>query len=388
MTLKVTIPIQAYAKTKAELDSDNLVHVLRQEVIETDTGRRKLGNGVDVYQDLPYLSTFEAQDLEDVLTEGNNGGGSQIKNIADPTDDQDAVTKAYYEANIPATDLEAVLTEGNNGGGLQIKNIADPTDDQDAATKKYVDDGLDGKINGMGTLSDDEVAAINGANMPSSGNVFITQADQTGGLPTGQTPTGYVSNGAINQSILDGGGWVDVTGISASVILASSVPIYISSSWVADKTATGGASTIKFRVVKSDLSFISIETPQFIKGQDEPTAGSIKTRTSALAAGSHTFKLQAQFVSGGDNTIVKSAQFFVQAQQGPKGDTGAGLPVGGATGDMVRKASGVDYDFETFTPNFLEKTTTPNAINGFWSGTAAQYAAIGTPDSSIIYFVE
>jgi hypothetical protein len=41
-----------------------------------------------------------------------------------------------------ALDLEQVLTEGNDGGALQIKNIADPTDPQDAATKAYVDNTL------------------------------------------------------------------------------------------------------------------------------------------------------------------------------------------------------------------------------------------------------
>jgi hypothetical protein len=42
-------------------------------------------------------------------------------------------------SGVAPPDLEAVLTEGNDGGALQIKNIADPTDPQDAATKAYVD---------------------------------------------------------------------------------------------------------------------------------------------------------------------------------------------------------------------------------------------------------
>lgn len=41
------------------------------------------------------------QNLSEVLTEGNDGGGLQIKNIADPTEAQDVATKAYVDAAVP-----------------------------------------------------------------------------------------------------------------------------------------------------------------------------------------------------------------------------------------------------------------------------------------------
>jgi uncharacterized protein (TIGR02145 family) len=44
--------------------------------------------------------------------------------------------------------LSQVLTQGNDGGTFQIKNIADPTDAQDAATKDYVDE-LEAKVAAM-----------------------------------------------------------------------------------------------------------------------------------------------------------------------------------------------------------------------------------------------
>ncbi|MBO0331725.1 beta strand repeat-containing protein, partial [[Muricauda] lutisoli] len=146
-------------------------------------------------------STNEIQNLGEVLTDGNDGGGLAITNIADPTAAQDAATKAYVDsvsddditgasldapsnvltisegttdvtvdlsdlddsagvaanasdiatnatdiANHVAADgdlsstneiqnLGEVLTDGNDGGGLAITNIADPTAAQDAATK-------------------------------------------------------------------------------------------------------------------------------------------------------------------------------------------------------------------------------------------------------------
>ena len=44
-----------------------------------------------------YLDNTDNQNLDNVLTQSNDGGAKQIKNIADPTDAQDAVTKTYVD---------------------------------------------------------------------------------------------------------------------------------------------------------------------------------------------------------------------------------------------------------------------------------------------------
>ncbi|NJB38190.1 hypothetical protein HCO57_16435, partial [Croceivirga sp. JEA036] len=136
----------------------------------------------------------EIQNLSEVLADGNDGGGAAITNIGDPTNAQDAATKAYVDAldgtddqdlgqgvggvanesvELTITDgasttidirdadsnplneiqnLSEVLADGNDGGGAAITNIADPTNAQDAATKAYVDalDGTDDQDLGQG----------------------------------------------------------------------------------------------------------------------------------------------------------------------------------------------------------------------------------------------
>jgi uncharacterized protein (TIGR02145 family) len=55
-------------------------------------------------------SFTESQTLADVLAEGNDGNALQLKNIADPTDAQDAATKAYVDKlKVMILDLQAEI---------------------------------------------------------------------------------------------------------------------------------------------------------------------------------------------------------------------------------------------------------------------------------------
>jgi hypothetical protein len=83
------------------------------------------GDTKNLSEDRSWTISGGTQNLEEVLTEGNDGGGLQIKNIADPIDAQDAVTKNYIDTNyVPytgATNDVDLDTYSLNSKSLNIK---------------------------------------------------------------------------------------------------------------------------------------------------------------------------------------------------------------------------------------------------------------------------
>jgi len=81
--------------------------------------------------DLQNYLTEETQTLGDVLTLSNDGEAMQIKNIADPTNAQDAATKAYVDiliARIDALEQQFIMLQGLtdvDGNEYDIVNIGE-----------------------------------------------------------------------------------------------------------------------------------------------------------------------------------------------------------------------------------------------------------------------
>ena len=117
--------------------------------IELDTGSGYVAMGTTQLLSVPYAlyaensgnSTPTTPNLEAVLAENNSANNQQIKDLQDPTEAQDATTKAYVDIEVinNVQNIEQVLIQGNYSNGLQLKGIADPTDAQDAVTKAYID---------------------------------------------------------------------------------------------------------------------------------------------------------------------------------------------------------------------------------------------------------
>ena len=89
--------------------------------IELDTGSGYVAMGTTQLLSVPYAlyaensgnSTPTTPNLEAVLAENNSANNQQIKDLQDPTDAQDAVTKAYLENNTTSSGLAPGNTIGD-----------------------------------------------------------------------------------------------------------------------------------------------------------------------------------------------------------------------------------------------------------------------------------
>jgi hypothetical protein len=91
------------------------------------------------------------------------------------------------------------------------------------------------------------------------------------------------------------------------------------------------------------------------------------------------------------NTGSSAWETVVVGGPGPTGATGAtgaagaagpGVPTGGSTAQGLTKTSGTDY--ATAWTNIVANVRN---VTGIWTGTAAEYAAIGTPVSTVLYVI-
>lgn len=194
--------------------------------IELDTGNGYVAMGTTQLLSVPYAlyaqnsgnSTLTTPNLQSVLAENNSAGQQQIKNLLDPTDGSDAVTKSYVDIEIENNqqDIEQVLTQGNDANGLQLKGIADPTEAQDAVTKAYFENNSLSyfNLNYPDGISNDIVIITypNVFQVPAGKNFFINHAQRGVVIDNFDFDISYPPNMAIGSgqtiSNLDSNGFV------------------------------------------------------------------------------------------------------------------------------------------------------------------------------------
>lgn len=138
---------------KLPLESDPIFAIsLAKNITQSDTSR--WGNDTDTLNEIQYISrsgltvsldqsggTFQdsvnTQNLSSVLAESNDGGAMQIKNIDDPTEANDAATKAYVDSMYAHIDSIHTLLE-NRVHELELDTLVSTVTDIDANVYKIV----------------------------------------------------------------------------------------------------------------------------------------------------------------------------------------------------------------------------------------------------------
>jgi len=131
-----------------------------------------------------------SEDLATVLSNGNDGGGQQIKNIATSSDPGDAVNQTQLDVAFNQN-LSDILSVGNNANGTQVKNIGDGTDPQDAVTLAQLEaasvPGLDAVVAVNGNANGHDIQSV--ANMQAA-TINVIGGDDSGPVAKITPPVG------------------------------------------------------------------------------------------------------------------------------------------------------------------------------------------------------
>ncbi|MDF0708905.1 hypothetical protein, partial [Flagellimonas okinawensis] len=124
--------------TNATNISDNASDIATNTAAITTNATAISANATDIADhiaaDGDLSSTNEIQNLGEVLADGNDGGGTAITNIADPTNAQDAATKAYVDSmaddDITGASLDApsnvlTISEGTTDVTVDLSDLDD-----------------------------------------------------------------------------------------------------------------------------------------------------------------------------------------------------------------------------------------------------------------------
>jgi len=125
----LSVPYALHAKNVENVDDDDADSTNELQALNISNDTIFLNNGgyvklpADRIIDADADTTNEIQNLSDVLLQGNDANNSNIINLADPVNDQDAVTKAYVDSLIQR--IEAIEDILFNPGGLYYEPLAD-----------------------------------------------------------------------------------------------------------------------------------------------------------------------------------------------------------------------------------------------------------------------